>query len=517
MTLGEYYSTKSRNLSPERRRQELKNKAFLQLQNSASVEQCKKLQDFLNQAFYPEKYRKGSGTQYATRINKAVEAAYMAKHNQILNNFSIGTSTATYGKISTEDLPQLIRERHDAIQHKNKIYYTTIESRLNKVKQLLGTAVDDLNEFTMAEGKIEVSLQNLYISLKKLLEIKADGKDNIGDFINLKNNQNVFEQVAQMDEMYAALSQVGGVFTPQDYGDVLEWILEAFSNNGQAIIDEISEDLTDEALKKIGASMIDTAGSIKTGASQLNLLSLSKNINIVDDKNVSITKKKSKNNKKEETYFNIRDENGNSFFEFKAVNGFNPDSSRQGKMDVNFVFNDSNSKQVPFRISAKNWLNTDRDFGKTELIYALLRSAGNVATIEYIYAMQDEKNESIRKGYHELAKYSALLDILMGYSQKNNYADTLVLNIRSEQKVIVASIADILSKIENNISNNLRIEGYDDSLIHTRMTILRNVATRQAGSRSRNFKNLSFKYLQSIEVMLKYSNISAFISTNLTQ
>jgi hypothetical protein len=46
-------------------------------------------------------------------------------------------------------------------------------------------------------------------------------------------------------------------------------------------------------------------------------------------------------------------------------------------MDVNFTFNDVAGKPIPFRISAKNWQTLNRDFGETNIVYALLRSAGN--------------------------------------------------------------------------------------------------------------------------------------------
>jgi hypothetical protein len=46
--------------------------------------------------------------------------------------------------------------------------------------------------------------------------------------------------------------------------------------------------------------------------------------------------------------------------------------------------------------------------------------------------MQDKYNTDIVNAAHRLAKYSILIDILMGYSQTENYADTIVINVRSE-------------------------------------------------------------------------------------
>jgi hypothetical protein len=114
-------------------------------------------------------------------------------------------------------------------------------------------------------------------------------------------------------------------------------------------------------------------------------------------------------------------------------------------MDVEFTFNDtSTGKQIPFRISAKNWLTLDRDFGETNVIYALLRSAKNNGAVNYMFAMQDEHNDNNVQFAHMLAKYSLVTDILMGLSQSEKFADTIVINIRSERRVIVGSIVDIL-------------------------------------------------------------------------
>ena len=137
---------------------------------------------------------------------------------------------------------------------------------------------------------------------------------------------------------------------------------------------------------------------------------------------------------------------------------FNPDKDRQGKMDVEFMFNTEAKQTIPFRISAKNWQTLDRDFGETNVIYALLRSAGNESAVEYAFAMQD-KDATNLSAAHRLAKYSLLVDILMGYSQQNNYADTIVINVRNEQRVIVASIIDIVDQINADL-NSFNLAGY---------------------------------------------------------
>jgi hypothetical protein len=85
-------------------------------------------------------------------------------------------------------------------------------------------------------------------------------------------------------------------------------------------------------------------------------------------------------------------------------------------MDVDFTFKDGENL-IPFRISAKNWDSFDRDLGSVSLIYAIIRSVGDASTLGYIYSMQDEwGSDSLKKGYHNLAKYAVFADIVMGLS-----------------------------------------------------------------------------------------------------
>jgi hypothetical protein len=175
----------------------------------------------------------------------------------------------------------------------------------------------------------------------------------------------------------------------------------------------------------------------------------------------------------------------------KWISKFDPDSNRQGKMDVDFKLNTDVGTEVPFRISAKNWQTLDRNFGETNVIYALLRSAGNESTVEYCYAMQDE-NETNVDAAHKLAKFSLLVDILMGYSQKEKFADTLVINIRSEKRVIVASIIDIIDEINRSIDSFYLLD-YDHAGIDSKLKILRSGLS--AAKAMDEYQPLAMKYL----------------------
>lgn len=500
MTLGEYYKSRQRGISPEARREQVHNNIRSRANSQQTTKQCKELQDFLNQAFYPDKYLKGDGTKYASIISQLIAAAYEEKYNIALQNFNMGASGVSYGNITIDNLPTLMREKHESFKHSEKIYVSTIEDRLKRVKEALSHA-NNLNIPDVDSYKKElISLQGM---LQNLAEIKGLGQDKGGQYIQLKGNETLLQMVNDMDNKFLALSKVGGIFKPQDYGQVLEWILQAFSNNGESIADQAAEHMTSELIKK----MTSTAGSAKTGKSFGNFITA--DVKSIKSDGTFIQKGV---NEKGEAEYTISD--GVNSFSFSAIKGFNPDSSRQGKMDVNFTFNDSTGTAVPFRISAKNWQTLDRDFGETNIAYALLRSAGNESAVEYMYAMQDKYNNEIRDAAHRLAKYSILIDILMGYSQVENYADTIVINVRSESRVIVASITDIIDQVNKDL-DNLQIAGYDDNTLHARMLIIREAISKTQG-RSKEFESLSLKYLQATKVRLDYTAIQHAIKTPLT-
>lgn len=503
MTLGEYYDNRNRGVDPERAIKQVHNNIMSSVYRQHTVEQCKELQDFLNQAFYPEKYLKSGKNKLAAAIPTLISEAYKQKYDAVVNNFSMGNSGVTYGDVNIDTLPIMLREKHESFSHQNKIYVATIQERLDKVKK----ALSELTNVT--SGDIEGYKQELY-SLEKilnqLLDIKGVESDKRGAYIDLRGNDSVFQLVRDMDEKFAAASKVGGIFAPQDYGQVLEWILQAFSNNGEEIAEDAADYLTDEFIAK----MMDTAGSAKTSSSGSAILELQKITIDTKDGIKAVTKEK--NAEKKTTEFKIDD--GESSFSFQAIRGFNPNSERQGKMDVNFTFNDKAGNTIPFRISAKNWQTLDRDFGETNIAYALLRSAGAESAMEYAYAMQDEYQEGLQDAFHRVAKYSILVDILMGYSQRENYADTIVINVRNEQRVIVASIISIVDEINKNL-DGLDISGYDDPTLETRLTIIRRALDRAPG-RSDEYISLSMKYLQTTKVRLMYSAIQHAIKTPMT-
>ena len=84
MTLGEYYKSKNRGISPDKRISQIHRDIRKRGYSKKTLKQCKDLQDFLNQAFYPEKYLSKDGKNYTDLIARLVVQAYQEK--EVLQN-----------------------------------------------------------------------------------------------------------------------------------------------------------------------------------------------------------------------------------------------------------------------------------------------------------------------------------------------------------------------------------------------------------------------------------------------
>lgn len=488
MNLNEYYHASDRENLPRKSLDNLHDSVLAQLSRKITQQECDKLQTFFNAVFYPEKYSGNNidAQKYHKAITQLINQAYEKKYEVALNNFNIGSEHVSYG-VDINNLEKLIRDRYESFSHQNRIYKSTIESRLAKVQ----TAINNAGINTKAEDltQYEKDLLALEKDLKSMRRFKSMGLDKSGEFYDLTKGGTIVERVQRIDAQYKALSEIGGIFSPTDFGQVLEWVLQAFDASTEPLIEDVVDNLvTEELIEKA----MKTAGSDTTGKDGLKItLKTSSN-------------KNSKTIKKENKEFFISDGDGNSF-SFKAVQGFKPDSDRQGKMDVNFTFND-NGNYIPFRISAKNWQGLNRDFGSTNVIYALIRSLDIEGAELYTSAMTDEGQ--VVQDANELAKYAILVDILMGYSQKNNYADTLFINDRVGKAVYVISLVDLFEKIYNNIAK-VNIQGYDSDTVETKLKILKRAVDKSQGD---SYRDLAWKYLQTVSCEVHFRNIAPYIT-----
>lgn len=490
MNLGDFYKAKHKELSPSQIIQYAKADALGVLTQSADKRQCEILEEILNEAFYP---KEGQSTLVQQQIKQLVEGIYEQKYN---NAFKEDFTMNSDGSLAPlENTPTIIREKYERFQHSEYIELQTIKTRLEKVTKYI-TDLRNLNQL----DQIPQELDTLEKELRALSELKTDNNGHIV----LKGNDNLLQRVKAVDAAYQTYSQVGGVLSPQDFGDILEYVLNAMGGAAEAYSGAISEAMLEDfakAMQTKGSENVSIAGE-----RFLNYRPTLKNLNdFVKDKTY-----RKKVEKKDRTFLHLEDDKGSSL-DFQFNNSFNPNSDRQGKIDVEFKLRNGN-QILPFRISAKNWERfADRDFGTTSLAYAVARSAGMSILESYVYWVMEEQDNAVEVEAHAMAKYLSILDILMGYSQTSNFADTIVINNRSASHVYVYSMKEILNQVADNLYN-FNLNGYEDSAIHNNIIWIRKTLNAMSPGRSDLFETLSIKYLQSIRVSVKYAALMGSIT-----
>ena len=501
MNLGEYYKLNDRIGNAQGIYNELKNSAKAFSNTGPSKEDCEKLRLFLKDVFYPSDPDNSAVYQ---KVKKIVEQYYEKFWNIKLNNFNMGGDVGTDISYSgLEEVPKIIRDLYDRdFLHTQRIHMSTIENRLNSVKAYLEN-LSSAEQLTALEGPVG-QLKNELESLA--LEIT----DNNG-WLNLTNDKSLLKRVQEMDGLYQALSSAqSGIFSPEMLGEVLEVVLQAASGEGKNISESLTEAMMDDFLDYLKKGR--AGQQMATLSNELHLTQKIKFEDtygkIVGTGNLGDRRGIYKNGKNKSVFLELKSSRKKGeYFHFEYNSSFNPNGGRQGKMDVNFVLPDGDSKTT-FRISAKNW-NKLGDFGETPLSYALLRSSGLQNTSNYVYIMQDEKIDIIDA--HNFAKLAILLDILIGYSQTQNYADTVVINWRSIRDVIVFSLKEILNNVIQNI-NNFSPKGYNSDTIHFSIVKIRKILSSDIINRSDMFEAITMRYLQSIITSITYQNIVGFAS-----
>lgn len=484
MTIAEYFDCIDKGFSDLQIEQRAKD---LLTSRSPKVGDVQELENYLNSVFYPTD-DDSVGAAEGRRIRDMIIKGYEKRFGVVLQGFDFGNSNVQYGSTS-ENLPTLIRGLYEKAEHKEFIQASTVQGRLDQVKQVL----TNMNQETATEElqAIRPTLEVLQSGLSSLItEYGATGK------IDVKANATAYELVNYLDKLWLEVSTVLGSFTPTDYGRVLEWALQAASADIKKLAEDGVEQITANALEK----MMNVAGSSRTG-SGTSLINLS-NISLSGYNNIKTTREK---NSKSYTV-TIPDGNGSSI-DIK-VGPFNEQASVQGKMDVDFKLASKQGTQQSFRISAKNWSKlSGRDFGETSVAYALLRQVGIELTNMYSYSMGYEQGDF--EGAHKMAQQTLLLDILMGFAQENHYADTLVINDRASSKVIVRSMSDIIHKLLSK--DDFKITQYDKvkSDIRAKHRIMWNAIVNSQGGtkKSENYTNLSAAYLNSVKVALTSQDV----------
>lgn len=472
MTFADYYNKKNYLHG-------LQSSISSKLKKGPSQADCDKLQKYLQEIFYP---KNASGQTDSSFIDNVIIQAYEKEQNRAIQNFQLGAKTFTF-----EEVDRIARSRFEYTSHSSHIYSETIKQRIVNINTLIDRMIANVSHMDpeLVEQQIR-ELNQLKLEMEEFLRKYAGGEgQNVR--INIKDDRNVFETVKHLDNIYEKyLTENIGVFIPKDYGDVLEYALNALNIPLDQLSGNIADHLLDQIVHTQGAQRIGTGGKIS-----------------IKKSGQKFGTKKGENIKEQQIHI----VDGKKSFDFKFTPTLDYNSSRQGKADV--FLNIGFGGVKGFRISAKNWQDLDRDFGSTSVAYALLRSVGQTATKQYTYIMQDKNARSQLQDAHNLAKLSIIADILMGYSQSNAYADTLVINLRngSASQIIVKSLKEVFNQLENNIET-FTLKDYKENVIEQNLQSLsKSVNRRMREGRSKTYTDLALGYLNSISISLRYSEI----------
>ena len=293
--------------------------------------------------------------------------------------------------------------------HKKYIEEKTILLRLEQVKNKLSFLKND-NSLYQKYKTLLNELQNFEKQAKSLR-----GKE----YIYYINDQNK-DLINRIDNLYKELTYFSSLPIPlYALGEIFEKALSAFAIYIKNYSAENIDKIVEEAFNQ------------KTTGSEIAYRGEFKNISIM----------------------------GKNQSKLKIGSTF---AGKQGKADIKLELDLPNIGNSSFKVSAKNWGMLDgKDFGNINLWDALARSSQHYGQVMG-YGVQMIRGKYKKITLHQWARMCILLDSLMGYSQKNNYADTIIINDRGNKKIRVYSISNIINNYYNQKSKQFII-GYNDN------------------------------------------------------
>lgn len=423
------------------------NKINSKFKGSNTPKKCLELQKFLNGIFYS----KGKHSNKSAGFDQKVIATFKTMTGKTLEkldneNFWATVSTAS----SVETKYMALRSRWEDFHHTQKINTKTLKTRLDSLTEAFDKLKDvKLDELPDESKELKNMIGETITLYKNALEELGIASDSEDYWIELKENDDLIKLIQSLDDAYKGVSVAP--ITTKDYGELFEYALgiaalvaEQAANNVTNLI--IDENFSDAVLKKV-------TGQQHTGGE--DIISL----NAIVGSKVNIDKDAPKKDVNVSLVVGSKKDGG--FTINTAIPKAN--ASRPGKMDVQFNFSDGD--KTPFRISAKNWI-ASRDFGESSLLSILQRTAPDEKSIQrYMYALGTPTGNSLESA-HNFAKMAIVLDTLVGYSQKENWVDTLVINDRKNGKIIVEHIPTLVNKYaKGDTSSKLSVIGYPEGVI----------------------------------------------------
>lgn len=460
MTLGDVFSEKLTPLDSSKIKKTI-NKNKISTNNIRNT----KLENVLKNLIYP--VDTSGQSQYADLINFTADNYVdiildrLSKVNlNTIENSAISQSSNVEGKPT------------ERISFKLKGLIKEINSKLEILLENPTSAADEkiqkINENLKQINNVVQSIKESYNNTKTFLTYKDD------NFKTLRSYLSILESYAELLRVTPSSKQLGDAFE-----DTLKMAIENEVNKGVG-------NLFDQANMQVsGAKKFGNIGVPRTANTGGVNLTITLDYSALSDIDEDSKKIYSSMEKRGKGYTIL----------------YTPIQDKWSKMDVEIFFNDNNTA----KLSLKNWANiisSNESFGlgETNILGALIRSAGLNSSQNYSLALLSNSS-SILNSAHNFAKLSIAADILMGISQKDNWASDLVINDRSEKCIYVYNIPSLL----NDIEKNLNITGYNGSYLGSiSHNILKNIKVRE---------NRTNKYIQNMFGLLKSKMVSVKLSS----
>lgn len=453
--------------------------------------ELKEIERYLTSVFYGKDPKLNNITK---SLEKAAIEYLESVTGKIINSFDFSQGSLDSGSDFDRTF-KIALDEYEQMQHKTGVYAVTLKKRLEKIKKQLENIsnIEKWHYNVRANKEVQEIKDNLRKCKEEIEKLLLQEASQITPKMGAKYNIDKYkDQIELIDDLYQKTTFLSSMPIPVWLmGDIFEKALQAVSEQAKL---ELIENVTEEELDKI---IKDTFKASTKGSQTGNRGSYIKSTGakLVEANNKKI--KRNKNNKVE-----VKGENNSSF----SLNTIFSD--KQVKADVMFQM-PSITRQT-FRVSAKSWSGMDskHGFGETGLAAAIIRTSSNVdKALSYGFSFYNpDKQPDAVLGF---GKMCVLLDVLAGVSQKEGYADTIMINDKSESQIVVFSIGEILENANNLLmkeSKQIYIQGEDKI---TKYQILKLKNRQRSNFNNRNIINEILINMNAIKMTLAYPTVKA--------
>ncbi len=424
------------------------------------------------------------------------------KFEEVLNSLFYGPEppdyVLDYQKKMSESAEKTILERFNAMDleasingsssYNQYVKDTTVINKISKIKQQLikiqGMALNTKSAQDMI--KVENTINQIISEAEAAFQqVNAEydfAFDKGGQYISFATNAGarLKEALIKLDNMNKAIAN-GQNPNNLEVGNFLEEALTASAKNA---VENMTNDVFDDLVGK-------KTGDTPVVRGETGILSYIAKVSGYRQNQI----KGSKNSN-----FKISKKN------MTATYSYNPGAEKKGKMDVQIQYQDGTGD---IRISAKNWQSSaSKSLGETSIDAAIARTSGRKIIEYYRFALIDASKDQYKhsvtwqcaQSAHELAKLAIAADIAMGISQKENYANILVVDTGSA--IRVRDLSKLLQGFEQNDGMAV-LQNYNEQKIEKDIqNDYRKIRNTKSPGRSESFQAFAASTLNGIKVSL---------------